>query len=410
MSQSKSSLRAAMQITARTLDECLASIFARPLRSALTSAGVAVGVASLIVTLGVSQSAGNQILSRVALLETTRVILQAPSAEEGGGFADLVTWNVEARLDRLNGVRASGALANVTPISGVVLTATVSSARPVAVTVPVFAASVGVLSAVDGRIGLGRWFSPPSIAGSGDLVAVLGVDAAGALGVHAVPGSTITMDGQVITVIGVLVESPGDPALLGAVLVSSSFAVDRMYAAQPERIIVRTFPGAAGAVAIEAPIALSPNAPDRVIASRPADNDAVQAKVSTDLDDLFLVLGLVSLLLGALSIVSVVFISVIERTGEFGLRRALGARRRHLLAQVLAESALLGLIGGVVGMAGGVFGVLVLARANDWTPGLSGWWLVASPVLGLAVGVLAGSYPSIRAARLEPVSALSRGV
>ncbi|HEX4982184.1 MAG TPA: ABC transporter permease [Ilumatobacteraceae bacterium] len=116
-------------------------------------------------------------------------------------------------------------------------------------------------------------------------------------------------------------------------------------------------------------------------------------------------LGVISLVVGAIGIANVTLVTVMERTGEIGLRRALGARHRHIAGQVLCESAAIGVIGGIVGASAGIVTVVVSA-SRDWTPLLDPWLPSAAPPAGALVGLLAGAYPAIRAARMEPVEAL----
>ena len=131
---------------------------------------------------------------------------------------------------------------------------------------------------------------------------------------------------------------------------------------------------------------------------------------TSDLDSLFLLLGLVSLVVGALGIANVTLVSVMERVGEIGLRRALGATRWHIASQFLLESTLLGALGGIVGASVGTLAVVAVAGLRTWTPVLEIWVPLAAPMVGAAVGLAAGLYPSIRAARLEPVEALRSGL
>ena len=119
--------------------------------------------------------------------------------------------------------------------------------------------------------------------------------------------------------------------------------------------------------------------------------------------------GGVSLLVGAIGIANVTLVSVIERTGEIGLRRALGATRRHIAMQFLLESSTMGLVGGILGASIGSLVVIGVAAYQDWTPVLDPLVPFAAPLLGALVGLISGTYPAFRAARLEPVEALRSG-
>ncbi len=124
------------------------------------------------------------------------------------------------------------------------------------------------------------------------------------------------------------------------------------------------------------------------------------------MDALFLVLGGVAVLVGAIGIANVTLVSVLERVGEIGLRRALGAGQHHIAAQFPIESTAMGLLGGSIGTSLGVLMVLGVAAARSWTPVLDPSVPLAAPLLGALTGLLAGVYPDLKAARLEPVESL----
>jgi ABC-type antimicrobial peptide transport system permease subunit len=121
-------------------------------------------------------------------------------------------------------------------------------------------------------------------------------------------------------------------------------------------------------------------------------------------------LGAVSLIVGAIGIANVTLVAVMERIGEIGLRRALGATRRHIATQFLLESATLGLVSGVLGASLGMLIVVGVAANQTWTPVMDPLVPVLAPLIGCVTGLLAGFYPALRAARLEPVDALRAGM
>ncbi|WP_225859120.1 ABC transporter permease [Streptomyces albicerus] len=172
------------------------------------------------------------------------------------------------------------------------------------------------------------------------------------------------------------------------------------------RVLINTSLGAAQQVARQSPIALSPNNAEALTVLAPPDLSKARKGVQGDVNGLFLVLGLVSLIVGAIGIANVTLVTVMERIGEIGLRRALGASRRQIAGQFLMESTTVGLLGGVIGAALGMVVVVSVSALKDWTPVLDGRLALGAPVAGALVGLLAGVYPSLRASRMEPVEAL----
>ncbi len=392
-------------------DETLAGVFARPARAALTTLGTVLGIASLVATLGISRTAGGQIVGRFDELAATQVTVSARTSGSGSSSraAAALPWDVETRLDRLNGVVASGAVAEASDPGAL---RTVPLIDPENVTerlVPVFAGSVGYLDAVRGTISNGRWFDQGHV-DRRDGVVVIGADVATEFGIDRLdrqPG--IFIGDQVFTVIGILDAAPRDTGLLQSVIVPYTAAQDRLDVARPQRVVIETDIGAAQLIAEQAPVALNPNASDGLKVSAPRDPTRTKNAVQDDVNQLFLLLGLISLVVGAIGIANVTLVTVMERTGEIGLRRALGASRRHIALQFLAESTVMGLVGGIVGATVGIVTIVAVAGSRDWTPVLDLWLPLAAPFAGAVVGLVAGLYPSVRAARMEPVDALRAG-
>ena len=174
----------------------------------------------------------------------------------------------------------------------------------------------------------------------------------------------------------------------------------------PSGLYVRADPDTVDAVADVLPAQANPEEPENVEVSRPSDALAAKAAAGDAFTSLFLGLGAVALLVGAVGTANVMVMSVLERRGEIGLRRALGATKRHVRTQFIVESLLLSLAGGLAGIGIGAlvtFGYTVVKDASYVVPvSAVGYGLAAAVV----IGVLAGVYPATRAARLSPTEAL----
>jgi ABC-type antimicrobial peptide transport system permease subunit len=392
------------------LNEAVAGVMSRPLRAALTTLGTVLGIGALVATLGISKTAGNQIERRFDELAATQVTLRPATSGPNNRVLAQLPWDVEGRLLPLNGVEAAGAFADVSVGDALIRSVPIRDPRGQnEFQMQVIAASPGLLDALRGTVLLGRTFDVGHVERA-DRVVVLGSEAARRLGVDRVDNLPAIYIGEdLYTVIGVVGELRRERSLTGAVWLPSGTAADRFGTGGPQEVVVETAIGATGLIAGQAPVALSPNAPEALRVNAPLDPRGTQERVRSDVNALFLVLGLVSLIVGAIGIANVTLVTVLERVGEIGLRRALGAARRHIALQFLVESTAIGLVGGVLGAAGAVLVIVGVAASQQWTPVLDPWVPLAAPVLGAFVGLVAGLYPSLRAASLEPVEALRAG-
>ena len=164
--------------------------------------------------------------------------------------------------------------------------------------------------------------------------------------------------------------------------------------------------GAGQVVAHQAPIALDPNNPDSFKVKAPTPPSALQGQVAADINVLFVAIGVVALVGGGIGIANVTLLSVTERRGEIGLRRALGAKTSQIAKQFILESLTTGLLGGLIGVAVGLFVLLGVCLFQHWTPVIAPWVPVGGVFVGALVGLVAGTYPALKAARIEPVDAL----
>lgn len=393
------------------LREAAAGLLARPARVALTVLGTVIGVGALVATLGLSKTAGNQIVGRFSEVAATDVVVSpVPGALGGSAAREAIPWDAEARLLRLNGVREAGTLSDVN-VRGV-LARSVPINDPLGQTevqLPVKAASPGLWEAVRAQLAAGR-FPDRGHSVRGDRAVVLGMNAARRLGISNLDQQPAIFIGDRLYQVSGLVRSVDrQPSLIGSITIPEGTARQEFGLAAPALAQVETDMGAVELVARQAPMALSPSEPALLRVAAPPDPKTLRAGVENDLNALFLLLGGVSLLVGALGIANVTLVSVLERIGEIGLRRALGAARRHIAAQFLLESAAMGLLGGIVGASLGTLVVVAVSASRTWTPVLDPWMPLAAPLAGTLIGLLSGMYPSLKAAATEPVEALRAG-
>jgi putative ABC transport system permease protein len=212
-------------------------------------------------------------------------------------------------------------------------------------------------------------------------------------------------------VVGILADVRRSPDVLLKVLIPEQTATAMYGEPEPDRaptMLIETRLGAAGLVARQVPLALRPDRPTLLQAAPPPDPHELRDSVAGSLNSLFLILAAITLIIGAAGIANTTLVAVMERTGEIGLRRSLGARPSHIAGQFLAESTTLGTLGGLVGTAVGITVTVGAALAHHWTAILDPATTLPAPLIGTLTGLLAGLYPALRAASIEPLEALRR--
>lgn len=220
---------------------------------------------------------------------------------------------------------------------------------------------------------------------------------------------TVLIDGASIRVVGVIEDVESRPDLLNAVVVPDAVARERLGLHAPESVLVMVRINAAEVVAGHLPVALQPSGLGSFEVVRPPAPKVLRAGIAAETRGLLTALGLLCLALGAVGIANTTLVSVLERRPEIGLRRSLGGRRRDIVLHFLTETAIVGAVGAVVGAALGVLATVVVACAQGWDPRIEPAWLLLSPLLGVAVGIVAGLYPALRSGMVEPIEALRSG-
>ena len=390
--------------------EALAGLLQRPGRSALTMVGTILGIGAFVAIVGLSQTATGQIGKDFNVLDATQVTVTDTGAYRSGKAALDFPPNADALADRIHGVVSAGFWWTV-PLTQAAVSSLPQAAGGNELGLPVIAATPGALAASGARLAAGVLFNEFHQARAQN-VALVSQTAAAQLGISSLENQpAIFVQGQPFTVIGILASDPRIPAMNLGVVVPESAALKlwgRPHAGSPAQMLIHTRLGAAQVVAAQAPVALRPDNPKLLSAAAPVSPAQLRHSVTTSLNTLFLALAGIALVVGAIGIANTTLVAVLERAAEIGLRRALGARPRHIGAQFLAESTALGLFGGLIGASLGVLATLGVTINQHWTALLDPRVVLAAPVAGALIGLLAGLYPALRASTLEPADALRR--
>jgi putative ABC transport system permease protein len=377
----------------------------RKLRAALSALGIAIGVAAIVAVLGLSSSSAAGLNAEIAALGTNLLTVQNGNSLTGQpAELPLYAPRMIGRLPGVYAVQSTGATnasAYRSPL--------IPSVNTNALTVD--AATLGLPAVAGTSLAAGRYLNAAT---AREPVCVLGAAAAQLLGIDRVfPGERIWISGangnggMWLYVAGILKPDVLSPDIDSSVLTGFSFAQKYLgFDGHPTTIYLKATASSVDRVDSLLAAQSYPEDPSSVQVSQPSSALVAQADAKAAFNTLFLGLGAVALLVGAIGVANIMVISVLERRSEIGLRRALGATRGHIRIQFLSEAIILALIGGAAGVGAGAAATAIYAHAKGWTTAIPTDAWAGGLAAALVIGALAGLLPALKAARLSPTEAL----
>jgi putative ABC transport system permease protein len=374
----------------------------RKLRAALSALGISIGVAAIVAVLGLAASSSAGLLAEIAQLGTSLLTVTNGTSITGQpAELPVAAPGMVGELPGVTAVQYTGALSNVNAYRSPYIPAIQTNA------LSVDASSTGLPAVAGTSMAQGRYLNAAT---ENEPVAVLGYQAAQRLGIDRLwPEEKIWVGGTWFYVTGILNPATLTPEIDSSVLIGFPAAQKYLgFDGHPSELYVRTQDNQSATTTVDNLLGYqaNPEDPSGVSVSQPSAALTAQADAAGAFDTLFLGLGAVALLVGAVGVANIMIISVLERRQEIGLRRALGATRGQIRIQFLSEAILLSLIGGAVGVVMGVISTAVYAHAKGWTIVIPAEAWAGGLAAALAIGAIAGLLPAIRAARLSPTEAL----
>ena len=381
----------------------------RRLRAALSALGIAIGVAAIVAVLGLSSSSQAGLLAQIDRLGTN--LLTVTSGQTfSGQIAPLP-------------LAATSMIARIPPVEQLANTGTIISARvyrsPLIPTIDtnglqIQASSLNLPAVVGTTVAQGDYLNAATATRP---VVVLGALAAQRLGIDRVfPSERVWLGGQWFYIAGILAPAALAPEIDISVLVGYPAAARflnyvtvehaKPTAGPPSTIYVRAQTSQVPAVQAVLGQTANPESPNQVSVSQPSAALTARAQAKSAFNGLFLGLGAIALLVGAVGVANIMIISVLERRSEIGLRRALGATKGQIRAQFLTEAIMLALIGGTAGVGAGALATIIYSSAKGWAVVIPALAWGGGIGAAIAIGAIAGLLPALRAARLSPTEAL----
>jgi putative ABC transport system permease protein len=374
----------------------------RKLRASLSALGIAIGVAAIVAVLGLARSSQAGLLAEISQLGTNLLTVSNGQSLTGGP-AELpqAAPGMIGQLPGVTAVQDTGAVTGASAYRSPYIPSVNTNALTVA------ASSLDLPAVAGTSVAEGSYLNAAT---AREPVAVLGAAAAQRLGFDRVwPGMRIWAGGMWFYVAGILNPAVLAPQIDSSVLIGFPAAEHYLgFDGHPSVIYVRTQNTQAATDAVDSVLGAQadPEDPSQASVSQPSSALTAQADAAGAFDTLFLGLGAVALLVGAVGVANIMVISVLERRQEIGLRRALGATRGQIRIQFIAEAIMLALAGGAAGVILGVLSTVVYAHVKGWAIVIPPEAWAGGLGAALLIGALAGLLPAIRASRLSPTQAL----
>jgi macrolide transport system ATP-binding/permease protein len=383
----------------------------RSRRNAFTMLGVALGVASLVLTVGFSATISAQLSDKFNLYLAQRVTLSSP-ADGPTSSQTARQWQASegmARLSTLNGVEAVGVIQDVSAGGATVTLAPDNrTSYEGRIQAPVIATTPEGLDAQGVELAQGRLFDAGHVA-RGDRVALAGESLMERLGRPWQQGMQFYVNNKPFLIVGVVREDLSAASSVASIYVPLGQGLGGAPSSEGKTtIVLKTAPGAASQVAREAQVAWDPAVPGSMTASAPPEPNSLRQAVDVQQRNLMIGMAAVTLVIGGVGIMNTFMVAVLERRREIGLRMALGSTPGGMMAQFAAEAVLTSAAGAILGVVAAVNILAVTCLINHWTPVISPESIGLGLAAGLLIGLMAGVYPARKASRTDPVDTLSQ--
>lgn len=395
-------------------------------RNIFTMLGVVLGIASLVLTVGLTATISGQLADSFDIFRAKHLTISSTRTEamSRAELLSLAASENYRRVSQLNGVTGTALVDQLDESTDIQRGPDNFGERGANVTASVLAATPSIFSVQGHELVWGRTFDEGHVERN-DKVVVLSESVMRQLALPYSPGVTVYIHGEPYTVIGVVRENPSLTLSYGSVYLPlgakpGANAEEAQPAAggggaaaqtgkRSTQIVVSTVAGAANQIAEEAPYALSPERPALYSVSVPPEPKTLREAVDQQQRTMLLAMSVITLVIGAMGIMNTFLVAVMERRREVGLRLAIGMRPSGILLQFSAEALLTGILGAVAGIVLAVNGISIVSLLNHWTPIISADTILLGLGAGALVGVLAGLYPAAKASRIDPAQTLAAG-